>query len=177
MNMRLAADIGLFLCGLTLALLGVSVARSFGGPLGSVQTAVIVLAAAVFFLKESRLAALTAGLGLGMDALGAYPFLAWTMILAATALAGLWLSKTVLTNRSLPSLVLLGVGMHAAYYVFELAFSNAARLFGGTVWHHFGPFDFAGALAAFAIEMAALAAIFMVYVRSRGDRSRMLTHL
>jgi hypothetical protein len=33
------------------------------------------------------------------------------------------------------------------------------------------------ALTAFGIEMAALSFIFLIYVRSRGELSRMLTHL
>lgn len=175
--MRFISDIGLFLSGLAFALLSVSAVRSFGDPWGWVQLPVIIIAAAVFFMKDSRLASLTAGLGLGLDALSAYPFFTWTMILSITALSGLWLSKTVLTNRSLPSLVLLGAVMHAVYFVFELVFSRASQLFGGSVWYRLRGADLPRNFIAFAIEMAILAIIFIIYVRSRGERSRMLTHL
>jgi hypothetical protein len=175
--MRFVSDLGLWLIGLAAALLCVSFARLGGGAWGMVQVPVIVLTLAVFFLKEKHLAALAIGLGIGLDLASAYPFFVWTAIVAATAFAGWWLSKTVLTNRSLPSLILLGAGMRLAYFIFELVFSRTAQVFGGSVWYMVTSINFLNVLLAFGIELVALVVAFMVYVRSRGEHSRMLTHL
>jgi hypothetical protein len=175
--MRLVYDIGLFFAGLIAALLSVSVVRSGGATWGLVQIPVIILAVTVFFMKESRLAALTVGLGIGLDALSVYPFFTWTMIVALTALTGWWLSKTVLTNRSLPSLIMLGAAMRIIYFIYELVLSRMGQLFGGSVWYMVTGIDIWRALTAFGIEMAALSLVFFIYVRSRGELSRMLTHL
>jgi len=175
--MRFIRDIILFFIGLLLALFSVALARLGYGAFGLVQIPIIALVTMVFFFKESRLAALTAGLGLGLDAMSAYPFLTWTMILAATALFGWYLARTVLTNRSLPSLIMLGVAMRLGYFIFEIAFSRAAEFFGGTVWYMVSTIDLPRVLGAFGVELAALAVIFVIYVRSHGERSRMLSHL
>ena len=175
--MRIVSDIGLFVLGLMAALVSVSFARSAGGAWGFVQIPVIVLVLAVFFLKENRLASLAAGIGIGLDVLSAYPFFIWTAIIVATVLVGWWLSKTILTNRSLPSLILLGTAMRLAYFIFELAFSRMAEIFGGSVWYMVMSINFLNVLLAFGIELVALVAAFMIYVRSRGEHSRMLTHL
>jgi len=175
--MRIVSDIGLFVLGLMAALVSVSFARSAGGAWGFVQIPVIVLVLAVFFLKENRLASLAAGIGIGLDVLSAYPFFIWTAIIVATVLVGWWLSKTILTNRSLPSLILLGTAMRLAYFIFELAFSRMAEIFGGSVWYMASGIDLWRMLIAFGIELAALIAFFIIYMRSRGERSRMLTHV
>jgi hypothetical protein len=175
--MRFFRDTILFMVGLLLALFSVALARLGYGAFGLVQIPIIALVVTVFFFKESRLAALAAGLGLGLDAMSAYPYLTWTMILAATALFGWYLARTVFTNRSLPSLIMLGVAMRIAYFVFELAFSRAAEVFGGTVWYEASAIDPVRVLGAFGIELASLAFVFIIYVRSRGERSRMLSHL
>ena len=117
--MRAVSSLGLFIFGLLAALSSVSFIRSVGGSWGFVQIPLIVLVLAVFFLKENRLAALTVGMGIGLDILSAYPFFIWSVILIATVIVGRWLSKTVLTNRSLPSLVILGAAMRLIYFVFE----------------------------------------------------------
>jgi hypothetical protein len=109
--MRIILDIGLAMVGLVIALLSISVIRMGGATWGLVQIPVIVLVAMIFFVKESRMAALTIGMGLGFDLMSSYPFFVWTAILSATAFSGWWLSRTVLTNRSLPSLLLLGAVM------------------------------------------------------------------
>jgi hypothetical protein len=175
--MRFIYHVWFFMLGLLAALASVSLVRPGNGSWNLVQVPVIVLTLAVFFFKEDGLAALTIGMGLGLDIVSAYPFFSWLVILAATALVGWWLSKTVLTNRSLPSLVLLGAAMHLAFFVFELAVSRAAQIFGGSVWYMVSEIDLWRALIAFGIEMAVLAIIFIIYVRLRGERSRMLTHV
>jgi len=175
--MRFARDIGIFILGLLVALSSVALSRIGGEVLGLVQIPVVGLVITVFFFKESRLAALVAGLGLGLDLMSSYPFLVWTAILAATAVFGWWLSRTVLTNRSLLSLIMLGAAMRLAYFVFETVVSRAAELFGATVWYMASTMDPLSALAAFGIEMAALVVVFIIYVRSRGERSGMLTHV
>jgi hypothetical protein len=175
--MHLLRDIALFFLGLLAAIATVALTRFAGSTLVMVQIPVIVVIIMVFFFKENRLAATTAGLGLGLDLVSAYPFLSWTVILGATAFFGWWISRTVLTNRSLPSLIILGVSMRAIYFVFELIVSRAAELFGGTVWYKITQVDFFHAFTASAAEMVALAAIFSIYVRVRGERSRMLTHV
>ena len=97
--------------------------------------------------------------------------------MGGTTLVGWWLSKNVFTNRSLPSLLLLGAAMRIAYFIFELAFSRAGELFGGTVWYLITGIDALRALYAFGVEMALLVVVFIVHVRVRGERARMLTHL
>lgn len=174
--MRLFVDLGLFLLGFLVALLSVSAARP-GGAFSLIQFPVIILVLAVFFLKENKLAALATGMGIGMDVLSAYPFLTWFIILGGTTFVGWWMSKNVLTNRSLPSLILLGTVMRLAYFVFELVFSRLAGIFGGTLWYKIGSIDVIGAGEAFVIEMLALIIFFFVYVRIRGDHSRTLTHV
>ena len=175
--MRFVSDLGLFVSGLITALISVSFARLGNGPWNLVQIPAIVLVLAVFFLKENRLAALTVGMGVGLDILSAYPFFIWTAILAATTLIGWRLSKTVFTNRSLPSLIILGTAMRLAFFIFELVFSRMAQIFGGSVWYMILAIDLWRVFVAFGIEMAALVVFFFVYMRSRGERSRMLTHL
>jgi len=174
--MRILSDIGLFLLGLTVALFSISVARP-AGPFALIQFPVIILVLAVFFLKENKLAALTAGMGIGMDVLSAYPFMTWFVILGGTTFVGWWISKNVLTNRSLPSLILLGTLMRLAYFILELAFSRLAEVFGGTVWYKIASVNVWGASEAFALEMLALIIFFFVHVRVRGDHARMLTHV
>lgn len=175
--MRFVSDLGIFVLGLAAALLSVSFARASSGLWGPVQIPVIVLALAIFFLKEKRLAALTIGLGVGLDAVSAYPFFVWTAILVATTLVGWWLSKTVLTNRSLPSLILLGAAVHVAYFLFELIFSRIAQIFGGSVWYMISVFDLRRMLVAAVLELLALVLFFIIFMRALGERSRTLAHL
>jgi len=163
--------------GLAAALLSVSFARLGNGAWGLVQIAVIVMTLAVFFLNEKYLAALTVGLGVGLDTMSSYPFFVWTAIVTATVITGWWLSKTVLTNRSLPSLILLGIGMRVSYFIFELSFSRASQIFGGSAWYLVSDINISGVLIACGIELCALFVAFMIYVRVRGEHSRMLTHL
>lgn len=175
--MRIFSDLGFCCLGLATALLCISFARLGVGPWGLVQVPVIVLALAVFFLKEKYLAALAIGIGVGLDLASAYPFFVWTATIAATAMVGWWLSKTLLTNRSLPSLIILGAAVRLAYFIFELIFSRTAQIFGGTVWYMVTGIDLIRVLTAFGIELVVLVAVFMIYVRTRGEHSRMLTHL
>jgi hypothetical protein len=167
----------MFIIGLAAALLSFSAMRLGAGPFGLIQLPIVVLVLGVFFLKESRLASLAAGLGLGLDLVSSYAFFSWTLIVAATTLAGWWISKTVLTNRSLPSLLLLGAAMRAAYFIFELGTSRLGEIAGGTVWYRVSGVRALGLAEAFGLEMLVLAACFFIYVRLRGERSRMLTHL
>jgi len=175
--MRFLSDLGLFALGLIAALFSVSIVRLAPAPWGMVQLPIIVLSLMVFFAPERHLAAFALGLGIGLDAMSAYPFFVWTAIVAAAALCGWWISRTVLTNRSLPSLILLGAAMRLAYFIFELAFSRAAELFGGSVWYLMSAIQVESVLAAFGIELATLAIVFIIYARLRGERSRMLTHV
>jgi hypothetical protein len=175
--MRFFEDIGIFMAGLAVALFTVSVTRIGAGVWSLIQLPIVCLVLAVFFLKESRLAAFAAGLGLALDAVSSYAFFTWVIILGGTTLAGWWMSKTVLTNRSLPSLMLLGAAMRLIYFIFELGFSRVSALAGGTVWYLVSGIQATHVVAAFGIEMLILAVFFFVQLRLRGDRSRMLTHL
>jgi hypothetical protein len=175
--MRTIQDICMFFAGLAIALITASLARFGVGVWPMVQLPLIALALAVFYLNERHLASLAAGLGLGLDALSAYPFLTWTCIIGGTTLVGWWLSKAIFTNRSLPSLLLLGAAMRLAYFLLELGFSRVGSLFGGTVWYLPGSINALRGFSSIGIEMAVLVVVFGVHIRLRGDRARMLTHL
>ena len=175
--MRILGDVALFLTGLAAALATVSLFRIGFGVWTLVQLPVVFMALAVFYLNDKRLASLTAGLGLGLDAVSAYPFFTWTCILGGTTLVGWRLSRTLLTNRSLPSLLLLGASMRLAYFILQLAFSRAGELVGGTAWYLISGVGARRTLYALGIEMALLAIIFVVHISLRGERARMLTHL
>lgn len=175
--MRILNDILMFLLGLAGALLSFSAMHLSPGPLGLFQLPIVVLVLGVFFLKESRLASLAAGLGVGLDLVSSYAFMSWVLVVGGTTVAGWWVSKTVLTNRSLPSLLLLGAAMRATYFVLELGVSRLGQLAGATVWYRVSDVRILGLAEAFGLEMLALAACFLVYVRARGERARMLTHL
>ncbi len=175
--MRILADIGLFVLGLFIALASVSVTRVFGGPWGIIQFPVIVLVLVVFFTSDERLAAIAVGVGLGLDAVSSYPFLSWTVIVGGAALAGRWVAKKVLTNRSLPSLVMLALAVRVAYFALEAAVSRMSQVFGGTVWYRLGLTNLANVAMAFTVEMAVLIVVYIIHVRVRGERSRMLVHI
>ncbi len=175
--MRLFEDLALFLAGLAVALVAVSLLRIGSGFWTLIQLPVVFMALAVFYVNDKRLASLAAGLGLGLDAMSAYPFLTWTCIVGGTTLTGWWLSRTVFTNRSLPSLLLLGASMRLAYFILQLAFSRAGELVGGTVWYMITGVAVWRSLFAVGIEMALLVLFFMTHIRLRGERSRMLSHL
>jgi hypothetical protein len=174
---HLLEDLGMFLCGLAVALLTVSVTRLGSNAFALFQLPIVCLVLAVFFLKENRLAAFAIGLGLGLDAVSSYAFFTWTVVISSTTLAGWWLSKTVLTNRSLPSLMLLGAAMRLVYFLFELCFSRISGLVGGTVWYLITGINPVRVLEAFGLEMLFLLVFFTIHVRVRGERARMLTHL
>lgn len=175
--MRLLVNLGFFSFGVLVALLAVSLARVSAGPLGIVQYPLIVLALAVFFWNAERLAALVVGLGVGLDVMSSYPFLSWLIILAGTAAVGYYLSQIFLTNRSLPSFLLLGAVMRVVYFLFELSVSRLSVFVGGTVWYSFSGRNLLDVFSAFGLELLFLVAIFIGYVRWRGDRSRMLSHI
>ncbi len=178
MSLRhLIEDAAMFGAGLSVALFTVSAMRLDDSAFSLVQFPVVCLVLAVFFLKENKLAALSAGIGLGLDLVSSYAFLTWTAVICGTVLAGWWLSKTVLTNRSLPSILILGGAMRIAYFIFEAAFSRLSGLVGGTVWYLPTGINPGRVLAAFAIEMLLLAGFFFIHVKVRGERARMLTHL
>jgi hypothetical protein len=167
----------MFIAGFAAAIFTVAAMRLDDGPFSLVQLPVLGLVLAVFFLKDSRLAAFALGVGLGLDAVSSYSFFAWTAIICGTAFVGWWLSKTVLTNRSLPSLMILGGAMRIAYFIFEAGFSRLSGLFGGTVWYLPTGINIGRVLTAFAIEMLILLGFFVIHMRVRGERARMLTHL
>jgi hypothetical protein len=175
--MRFLEDIALFLVGLAAALATVSLFRIGLGIWTLVQLPVIFLAIAVFYLNDKRLASLTVGFGLGLDIVSAYTFFSWTCILGGTTLVGWWLSRTVFTNRSLPSLLLLGASMRLAYFILQIALSRAGELFGGTVWYLITGVAAWRSLFALGVEMALLVVIFVMHIVLRGERARMLTHL
>lgn len=167
----------MFIAGAAASLFAVAVIRLAGGTFSLIQFPVVCLVLAVFFLKESRLAAFVVGVGLGLDMVSSYSFFTWTVIICGTAASGWWLSKTVLTNRSLPSLMLLGTAMRIAYFLLEAGVSRLSGLFGGTVWYLPSGINIGRVFGAFGIEMLILAIVFVAHMRIRGERARMLTHL
>lgn len=175
--MRILSDLGIFAAGLLLALASTSVTRVFGGSWGVVQFPIIALALAVFFLSDERLIPLAIGIGLGLDVVSSYPFLTWTVIVGGTAFAGWWIAKNVLTNRALPSLILLGAAMRVTYFILEVSISRFSELAGGSVWYRVGLMNWRNVALAFAIEMIIMIVFFMIHVRIRGERTRMLTHV
>jgi len=174
---RCFEDLALFLLGLIAALAVVSVFRIGGGIWQSVQLPVVFMALAVFYLKEDRLASLATGMGLGLDLVSVYSFFSWFIIVGGMVLTGWWLSKSVLTNRSLPSLLLLGLSMRLVFSFFEIIVSRVGELVGSSVWYIMVFAENWRMLFAFGIEMFLLVFVFVAHARLRGERTRMLTHL
>lgn len=175
--MRLLADFILFALGLAAALMGAALARQDGSVWNMVQVPLIVMVLAVFYLQEKQLAALAVGVGLGLDIVSAYPFLTWLLIIGGLALAGWWIAKNILTNRSLPSLILLGLAMRVIYLFLELGFSRLGEVFDGTVWYKLTGVSAGRLFEASGIELLILVVCFIIHLRLRGERSRMLSHV
>lgn len=174
---HLLEDLAFFVAGAAASVFTVAVMRNGEGAFSLVQLPVVCLVLAVFYLKENKLAALAAGMGLGLDAVSSYAFFTWTAVICGTTVAGWWISRAVLTNRSLPSLLLLGAAMRVAYFLLEAGLSRVSGFFGGTVWYMPSGISLSRVFAAFAIEMLLLLVFFAVHMKARGERARMLTHL
>jgi len=175
--MRSFFNILFLLAGLAAALACYSMLAIFDGWPRSLNLPVVLVVLAIFLLAEDRALALALGAGLGFDLASGYPFFAWTAVMLATFLVCFWLSRSFLTNRSLPSLLMLGAAAPIAFVIFEAGLSRALAAVGGTVWFSFAGVSVLSLLVSMALELGLLTVIFIIYLRFRGERSRMLTHL
>jgi|GEM_PF-2093303 len=176
--MRAIGNILLLLFGLLIGAFMVGGVRAFAGVIGAVSLPSLAIVITLFTLAPDRTLALAAGIGLGLDALGGYPFPSWTIIMVLAASGGVWIARAFLTNRSLFALVLLGIVMRAILLALTGAVSWTAALIVSSPLA-FRP-DGAWALAnvqAVSIELILLIIFFMGYAKRGGRMSGTLAHV
>ena len=170
-------NLALFFAGIVIDLFAISVIGPWGGIWGELRLPIIVLTLAVFYLQFESALALTLGLGLGLDLVSVYPYFSWVLIMGAALAAGRWLSQTYLTNRSLPSLMLLGAALSLISLFAEFIVTYVFSLLIGSVSYIVSWESIPASAAALGLGLLIMAVYFMINVRLRGERSRMLTHL
>jgi hypothetical protein len=147
------------------------------GFVSAMQLPAVMVILAVFYLKEKYLPSLIIGMGIGLDIFSPYPFFTWTLVVGLTAAAGWWIGRNVLTNRALPSLLILFLVIRFIYFILQSSLSRLGKFVGGNFWYLPGESGTLGLLITVALELFCVVGYYLIHIRLRGEQSRMLTHV
>jgi hypothetical protein len=165
-----------FLAGLFLAVFEIGFIRSLHGVLGTISIVSMTLAIFFFLRQKETTFALSVGIGVGLGLVSGYGFFVWMLIVIFAALAGYFLSNSILTDQSLFALVVLNAGIH--FFLFLMEFLATNFLNNGSLMTL--SFDLAlasaGLLAIFA-ETLLLYFFFLIYRKVFGKKAARLVHV